>query len=82
MNKEVVIEGSAAVKSGVKAGAKLKSLFFSGSETLQKFDKELLVDVPLYKIKYDIVKSCTQSDMPEGVLGIKFIIPLFWLWLK
>lgn len=67
--QEIIIEGSQAVMAAVKAGAKLKSLFFSGTDTLQKIHTEFLTDIPLYKIKYGHVKTCTQTDMPEGALG-------------
>lgn len=76
--QEIIIEGSQAIMAAVKAGAKLKSLFFSGIDTLQKFDTEFLTDIPLYKIKYDHVKTCTQTDMPEGILGRYSMISWSW----
>jgi len=67
--KEMVIEGLSAVKSAMDVGARLKSLYFSGSDTLQLFDEDDLQGVELYKVKYETVKICTQTEMPDGVLG-------------
>lgn len=66
---EIVIEGISAVQSAMAAGGKLKSLYFSGSDTLQSFNSVDLNDVELYKVRYETVKTCTQTDMPDGVLG-------------
>lgn len=72
--REVVVEGISAVKSAIAVGAKLKSLYFSGSDTIQSFDSANLNGVEVYKVRYNTVKTCTQTEKPDGVLGKQLFI--------
>ena len=64
-----MLEGRHLILFALKAGVKMKQLYFSGSEVMQDFPLEEISGIPLYKVTYRQMKLWTDVDTPQGLVG-------------
>lgn len=69
-NREVALEGRRLVLDALAAGATLKELYFSGKDTLNDEILEAMAGKPVYKVTYNEMKIWSDTDTPQGIVGI------------
>lgn len=68
-NREIVLEGKNLIVDALKAGARMKILYFAGSDTLDDFPLSLIDNAEVYKVTYNHLKLWSDVVTPQGLLG-------------
>ncbi|KAL4223104.1 RNA methyltransferase-like protein 1 [Mactra antiquata] len=69
-NKEIVLEGKNLIVDALMAGARMKVLYFAGSDVLDDIPASLIGDADVYKVRYNDLKLWSDVVTPQGLLGI------------